>query len=80
MSMDTKDTLDETYNDISDFVALKLAAGRSAFEIAAALVTIGASIYRTTLNEEDYNVMMDTISTNRNAVQKLAQVEVHTLQ
>jgi translation initiation factor 2 alpha subunit (eIF-2alpha) len=80
MSMDTKDTLDETYNDISEFAALKMAAGRSPFEVAAALVAIGASIYRTTLNEADYNLMMDAISTNREAVQKLAQVEAHTLQ
>ena len=78
--MNTKDTLDETYNDISEFATIKLAAGRSPFEVAAALVTIGASIYRTTLNEEEYNLMMDAISNNRGMVQKLAQVEVATLQ
>jgi len=78
--MDSKDTLDETYNDISDLASGKIASGRSPFEVAAALVTIGASIYRTTLNEEDYNLMMDAISNNRNMVQRLARVDVATLQ
>lgn len=66
-----KDTLDLTYNEVSDFAAQKIAEGRAAFEVAAALVTIGISIYKTTLSAADFNSMMDTVSESRDKITKL---------
>jgi hypothetical protein len=74
MSMDTKDTLDLTYNEFSDFAASKLLQGRTPFEIAAAMMALGAAIYKTTLSEDDFNAMMDAVSLNRDMVQRFEDV------
>lgn len=78
--MNTKDTLEQTYQDVLAFASVKVAEGRTPFEVAAALVTIGASIYRTTLNESEYELMMDAISTSRDRVQKLVEIDRVSLQ
>ena len=40
-------------------------------EIAAVLVTVGLSLYRTLLSEEDYESMVDSISESRHEVKLL---------
>jgi hypothetical protein len=79
MSMDTEDTLLETYNAASDFAAAKIADGAHAHEVAAALVALGASIYKTTMAPEDFDTMMAAIYNQRHRVQRLVDTPSQTL-
>ena len=48
--------------------------GQQPFAIAAIYIMIAMQIYKTMLSENEYNEMVDTISSNRNQVQTLTQV------
>lgn len=45
--------------------------GVKPLDIAAVLVTVGLSLYRTLLSKEDYEIMVDTISEKRHEVRVL---------
>ena len=44
------------------------------FEIAAVYAMIAMQIYKTALNEEEYNLMVDAISLSRDKVKPLTEV------
>lgn len=50
-----------------------VAAGNSPFALAAVHVMIALQIYKTSLSEEEYNLMVDAISINRDKVKPLAE-------
>lgn len=49
--------------------------GFSPYAIAAIMTKISFMIYKTTLNTEDYNVMIDSISANRNAIRSFDELK-----
>jgi len=61
--------LQELYNKQLMF-ADEMALEYDALEIAAIMMTQALSLYRSALNEKDYNSMVDTISSSRNQVHK----------
>lgn len=59
---------------------LKLASELTNREInpaitAACLVQVGMSLYKTTLQEEDYDAMVDSMSKLRNSIPRFGQAE-----
>lgn len=52
-----------------------VAEGNSPFAVAAVHVMIALQIYKTSLSEEEYNLMVDSISINRDKVKPLDAVE-----
>jgi hypothetical protein len=79
MSMNTEDTTDQTYSEIADKSADLVAKGRDPLEVAAALMALGAKIYRTELDDHGYNTMMDAVSYHRHCVSSFLD-EAATLQ
>ena len=77
--MNTKDTLEQTYHAVSDFAASKVAGGAHPHEVAAALVALGASIYKTTMSPKNYDTMMTAIYDQRHLVQSLVDAPSMTL-
>lgn len=63
--------LTKTYNDITALCLQLIRDGVDPLIVAAALVSLGASIYKTTLSEEDFNLMMDSVSDLRDQIQRL---------
>lgn len=47
-----------------------------AMEVASIMMTQALSIYRTALDEDDYNLMVDTISSNRHNVKTFSKPEL----
>lgn len=79
MNMET-DMLDETYYAVLAKVTDLIAKGADNHVVAAALIGIGASIYRTTMTDTDYNSMMTAIYDHRALVQRLTTNEQATMQ
>lgn len=48
--------------------------GQKPFAVAAVFAMIALQIYKTSLSEEDYNKMVDEISSNRNRIKSLNDV------
>jgi hypothetical protein len=61
--------LQELYNKQLMF-ADEMAVEYGVLEIAAIMMTQALSLYRSSLDEEDYNSMVDNISASRNKVHK----------
>ena len=80
--MTTDDELNNTYATVLVKATDLIKGGIDPLVVAAALVSLGASIYKTTLSEEDFNLMMDSVSNLRDQVQKLtaSTADTHTLQ
>lgn len=53
-----------------------IADGYKPFAIAAVFALVALQIYKTSLSEEDYNKMVDSISENRNKIRSLEDVAV----
>lgn len=67
----TDEELTKTYEQVAA-LALKLTQeGADPLVTAAALMSMGASIYKTSLSDIDFNLMMDAVSSLRDQVQKL---------
>jgi hypothetical protein len=45
----------------------------SPYACAAVMAKLSMMIYKTSLSEEDYNLMIDTISNNRHAIKSLTE-------
>ena len=79
-------TTDQQLNDTYSTVLIKatelIKNGVDPLVVAAALVSLGASIYKTSLSATDFDLMMDAVSNLRDQVQKLtpAATENATLQ
>lgn len=61
--------LQELYNKQLMFTD-EMAGEYGALEVAAIMMTQALSLYRSALDEEDYNSMVDNISASRNKVHK----------
>ena len=61
---------DEFHEIYDDIIALTndLLEEKDVMMVAAVLTTIGMSLYRSTLSEEDYNKVVDVISNLRNDI------------
>lgn len=77
----SEETLDE--KSLSDAVYKNtnalMAKGYKPFAISAMYVMVALQIYRSTMSEEDYNAMVDTISNSRDKVKKLLDLDQHTI-
>lgn len=60
--------LQEIYDRYMDFTDQLVGEYESVLEIAAVMMAQALSIYRSTMSEEDYNRMVDTISASRSEV------------
>lgn len=73
---DSKNGLDDLYQDYWAIHAQKIGP-HSPLEIAAVLVAQAMSIYRTVLDDEDYNKMVDDISRMRGDVKAILPEDQH---
>jgi hypothetical protein len=60
--------LERLYNNYLEFTD-HMVGQYDPMEVAAIMMAQALSIYRTTMSEEDYNLMVDSISDNRDKVQ-----------
>jgi hypothetical protein len=67
--MDTPN-IQEIYDRYMKFTDDMVGEYQSVLEIAAVMLAQSLSIYKTTMNDEDYNRMVDNISSARDKVQK----------
>ena len=65
------DQLENLYQDYWAFHATMIDKDHSPIEIAAILVAQALSIYKTVLEEDEYEQMVDSISNSRDKVMKL---------
>lgn len=63
----TVDGIESLYTKVLQFVDA-MSIEHSAFEIAAVMSSLSLSIYKSTLSEEDFHRMVDTISSSRDRV------------
>jgi len=63
--------MEETYRKAIELCNQLLQEGQDPLEIAAVMTTVGLSLYRTVLEPEAYENMVDTISENRDKVREL---------
>ena len=63
--------IEDTYRQTLEMFDRWVREGVRPLEIAAVLVTVGLSLYRTLLSEEDYEQMVDRISDCRHEVKLL---------
>lgn len=68
---ETNDQLENLYQDYWAFHATMIDKEHSPMEIAAILVAQALSLYKTILDEDEYNQMVDSISDSRDKVLKL---------
>jgi hypothetical protein len=68
---ETTDQLENLYQDYWAFHATMIDKEHSPMEIAAILVAQALSIYKTVLEEDEYNSIVDSISDSRDQVIKL---------
>lgn len=67
---ETKFLGERVYKIAGDMVA----EGHKPFAIAAVFALVALQIYKTSLSEEDYNKMVDSISESRNRIRSLEDV------
>jgi hypothetical protein len=63
------DQLQEVYDDYLDFTIGMINSSNS-LSVAAIMMAQALSIYRTAMNDEEYNAMVDNISASRDQVKK----------
>lgn len=68
---EASDKLDNLYQDYWAFHASMIDKEHNPMEIAAILVAQALSIYKTILDPDEYNSMVDSISDSRDKVQEL---------
>ena len=68
---ETNEQLENLYQDYWAFHAEMIGKDHSPIEIAAILVAQALSIYKTVLEEDEYEQMVDSISNSRDKVVKL---------
>jgi hypothetical protein len=68
---ETTDQLENLYQDYWAFHATMIDKDHSPIAIAAILVAQALSIYKTVLEEDEYEQMVDSISNSRDKVTKL---------
>jgi hypothetical protein len=68
---ESTDQLENLYQDYWAFHATMIGKDHSPLAIAAILMTQALSIYKTVLEEDEYNSIVDSISDKRDKVTKL---------
>ena len=68
---ETTDQLQTLYQDYWAFHASMIDKEHSPMEIAAILVAQALTLYKTVLDEDEYNSMVDSISDSRDKITKL---------
>lgn len=63
--------IENTYRQTLELFDRWIGEGVKPLEIAAVLVTVGLSLYRTLLSKEDYEMIVDRISESRHEVKLL---------
>ena len=63
----SKDKLQQLYDNYLEFTD-HMVGVHGAMEVAAVMMTQALTIYRSSMDEEDYNKMVDAISSNRSQV------------
>jgi hypothetical protein len=64
------------YQDLLNYTADQIEKEANPIMMAACLVKLGMSMYRTALNEEDYFTMVDTIYEARDRIMPMFHVEL----
>jgi hypothetical protein len=64
--------LEDLYYTLVKLTAELVNSGYSAMEISAVMTRVALQIYKTTLNNEDYNRMIDVISSSRDEIEKFS--------
>jgi hypothetical protein len=62
--------LTKLYEDLIVFVEKRLSKGFNAVEIAPIMIKLSLEMYKTVLDEEGYNDIVDYISTTRDQINK----------
>lgn len=72
MEIDTElnSAADQIYRLAGDMIA----EGQKPFAVAAVFTMVALQIYKTSLSAEDYNMMVDSISENRNKILSLPEM------
>ena len=65
----TDDQLQELYDKYLDFTVSMIADGNT-LSVAAIMMAQALSIYKTAMNDEEYNAMVDSISASRDQVKQ----------
>jgi hypothetical protein len=65
----TDDRLQEVYDDYLDFT-VRMINSNNSLSVAAIMMAQALSIYKTAMNDEEYNAMVDNISASRDQVKK----------
>jgi hypothetical protein len=64
----TNNTLETIHKDYMELTSEFIACGENPFACAAAMTNIALAIYKTQLNADEYNKMVDAISASRNRI------------
>jgi hypothetical protein len=75
--MEDDTELEALYFDITEYVSEKIKEGHDSLEVSALLVRIGLEIYRTTMDQEDFDKIVDFISESRHHIKPLSQDAQH---
>lgn len=77
--MREEDTVLQTYDEVLAKALELFTNDVNALEIAASFVNVGLSFYRTVLDEEDYNIMVNTISDRRDEIAEYKRNDLEDL-
>jgi hypothetical protein len=66
--MEDDDKLENLYYEMTAQTAEYIKNGHDVLEVSALMIRIGLELYRTSLDEEGYDKMVDFISENRNQI------------
>jgi len=65
----TDDQLQEVYDEYLDFT-IRMINDTNALSVAAIMMAQALSIYKTAMDDEEYNAMVDNMSASRDQVKK----------
>lgn len=74
------DGIDDLNIRVYDYATELVEGGENPLAVAAIFTLIALQIYKTSMNDDDYNAMLDTISDSRDRVKKFGDTSVHRLQ
>lgn len=62
------EALEDLYYDLVKFTAGEVGKGKTGMEVAAVMTRVALQIYKTSLSEDDFNRMVDFISSSRDEI------------
>jgi len=63
-----------TLDDVYKFTGTLIEDGHTPFAVAAAFTLVALQMYKTSMTDEDYNKMVDSISESRGRVKSLTEM------